>query len=99
MNEFQDLLHREYLDKAVFELSERDIEPLKLFIEHGIMPGSFLEAVLRNDLKEAMGRADVFNRRKVFEYVQWLYNKAPSDCWGSNDKVDAWLNERENEKV
>lgn len=56
-------------------------------------------AVLSNDLKEACGRADSFNRRILFEIVVWLYNNAPITCWGSPEKVDAWLTAKAKERV
>lgn len=63
----------------------------KHYIEHGIPPGGFLRAVLENDLREAFGRADQYNRECLFEIVGWLYNESPSTCWGSPEKVAAWL--------
>lgn len=57
----------------------------------GIPPGSFLQAVLRNDLRAACERADEINRVRLYDIVAWLYNSAPAECWGSPDKVEAWL--------
>ena len=56
---------------------------LQRYFEHGIEPGSFMTAVLCNDLKEACGRADDINRHMLFEIVKWLWNEAPSGTWGS----------------
>lgn len=67
------------------------VESLTLYIERGVPTGGFLNAVLCNDLREASGRADVFNKHRIFELVQWLYNEAPSPCWGSPENVEAWL--------
>lgn len=63
---------------------------LRRYIENGIGPGSFLTAVLCNDLREACGRADDINRACLFRYVQFLYMYAPSECWGTPAKFDAW---------
>lgn len=60
-----------------------------------IEPGSFLRAVLENNLKEAVARADGINRHRLIDYVTYLYNEAPSACWGSPEKVQAWLDLRE----
>jgi hypothetical protein len=57
--------------------------------------GSFLDAVLCNNLKEAVGRADVFARPHLHEIVGFLYNHAPAPCWGSPERVQAWLNDPE----
>jgi len=63
-----------------------------------IATGDFLRAVLENDLKNSMGRADEENRESLFRWVSFLHNEAPSCCWGSPEKVDAWLKwEDENE--
>lgn len=64
---------------------------LRRYIALGIPPGSFLEAVLSNDLKNAFGRADDENRRRLFEWVRFLYNYAPTGCWGSPDTVKDWI--------
>ena len=53
--------------------------------------GSFLEAVLSNNLSESFARADASNRHALFGIVSWLYNEAPSTCWGSPEKYAAWL--------
>lgn len=74
-----------------FEIPDRMMGGLKRYVEHGIEPGSFLMAVLRNDLHDAVGRADDENIRNLPAYVSYLYNEAPSPCWGSPEKVQAWL--------
>jgi len=63
---------------------------IERWIEHGIPPGDFLMAVLCNDLKEAVGRADDINVTLLPAYVSYFYNDAPSQCWGSPEKVLAW---------
>ena len=64
---------------------------LKRYIENGIEPGHFLAAVLQNDLRQACERADSTNMRLLFEYVQFLYNYAPSECWGSVVNYSGWI--------
>ena len=58
------------------------------WIEDGIPPGDFLEAVFRNQLCEAFGRADETNQAAMFSIVQFMYNEAPMDCRGT--KYDRW---------
>ena len=62
----------------------------QLYIEKGILPGSFLRAVISNDLKESFAQADEINQRRMFEIVKWWYLEAPSPCWGSEEKMLAW---------
>ena len=64
---------------------------LQRYIEHGVPTGGFLEAVLSNNLRGACERADDLNQHALFEIVSWLYNDAPSGCWGSPAKHEAWL--------
>ena len=64
---------------------------LHLYITEGIEPGSFLSAVLQNDLRRACEAADDVNRHRLRDYVQFLYCHAPHDCWGSPEKYSAWI--------
>lgn len=88
------MVEEEMHDRANFKLSDDDLEPLLRYTEQHIRTGGFLESVLKNDLKEAVWRADMHNRRKIFEYVEWLYNHAPKICWGSEKTVEAWIGKR-----
>ncbi len=63
---------------------------LRRWIEDGITPGGFLCAVLENDLKEAVARADAINLQNLPNYIRYLYNYAPRGCWGSPENVEAW---------
>ena len=54
--------------------------------------GDFLIAVLSNDLKSAVMRADDINRHALYQYVHFLYAVAPAQAWGSPEAVSAWLN-------
>lgn len=62
-----------------------------LYIVHGTPPGSFLTAVLSNDLMEAMGRADDVNLRSLPAYGRFLYNEAPSACFRSAECMKTWV--------
>ena len=75
------------------------MEGLLLYIEHGILPGSFLCAVLTNDLKEALANADMHNIKNIPAYVSYLYNEVDSRCWGSREKVQDWVNAKALERL
>ncbi len=64
---------------------------LKRYVDQRIETGSFLRAVLENNLKEAFGRADHINIGRMFEIVQYCYNEIPKNCWGSEEAVKEWL--------
>lgn len=57
--------------------------------------GQFLTAVLSNDLMGAAAHADPFNLSALHRYARFLYNHAPSGCYGSREKVEEWLRNRE----
>jgi hypothetical protein len=73
------------------KLPEHMRHATQLYVEHGILPGHFLTAVLSNDLKKAVGHADEINVQFLSEWVIWLYNEVPSACWGSPERVEEWV--------
>jgi hypothetical protein len=64
---------------------------IRRWIEDGIMPGSFLEAVIRNQLVEAFHRADSNNVELMYDIVGWMYRNAPGACWHYPENVKHWL--------
>lgn len=73
-------------------LPEHMRDPFRLYIEKGIPGGSFLTAVVSNDLKGAFGRADDINRARMFDTVAFLVNEAPIGSYGSPERVADWIN-------
>lgn len=71
---------------------------LNAYINHGDPVGDFLRAVITNNLKEAVGRADDTNINLLPAYVIYLYNEAPALCWGSQERYDAWLAVKANQR-
>lgn len=74
-----------------FHIPDRMMGGITRWIENGIQPGDFLWAVITNDLKDAVGRADDENLRNLPAYVSYFYNEAPAACWGSPEKAAAWI--------
>jgi len=68
-----------------------------LYISKHQPPGDFLRAVLQNDLQDACGRADDMNIEALHVYCAFLYNHAPSGCWGSKGVVKEWLSQDSSE--
>lgn len=90
---------RQAYDDWMHELAGSDIpehmhDGIALYLSDGIEPGSFLLSVLMNDLSGACSRADDINRDRLFDYVSFLWNEAPSAAWGSRDKVIEWTKEK-----
>lgn len=65
-------------------------EGIMHWVVYGIEPGDFLRAVLRNDMMDAMGRADDINRHRMFELCTFLYNGMPAGSYGSRERYAAW---------
>ena len=65
-------------------------ESLIQYILTGRPVGHFLTAVLSNDLKEAVARADEVNQWALSKYVIFLHNHAPIGSWGSPENVKRW---------
>ena len=74
-----------------FSIPERMMGAIDRYVKHGIEPGDFLSAIICNDLRGACGRADDENLRNIPAYVAYFYNEAPSLCWGSEEKMQAWM--------
>jgi hypothetical protein len=78
-------------------LPEHMREHARAYVEEHQPVGNFLAAVLANDLVDAFGRADADNRAAMADWAKWLWNDIPSACWGSREKVEAWLGHDEPE--
>ena len=79
-------------------IPERTKETIDLYVSHGCEPGGFMYAVLTNDLFGAIARADVENRANLQAICQYIYNDICSDCWGSKEKVQAWMKQKRAER-
>lgn len=77
-----------------YRISAHMLDALKRYTEKHCPVGDFLTAVLENNLSEAVGKADDYNLRNLPAFVGYLYNEAPSQCWGSKEKVKKWLEEK-----
>ena len=76
-------------NKELIEL--RFKESIDAYIALGRPTGGFLEAVISNDLKEAIGRADSEALENIPHIVAYLYNDCPGNCWGSPKRYNEWL--------
>ena len=65
-------------------------DALRAYVEQRRPPGHFLAAVLSNDLRAAVARADDVNALALRGYVVFLYNYVPMGCWGSPAAVRDW---------
>lgn len=63
------------------------------FMDHQ-STGHFLSAVLENDLEKSVMRADPQSLAGLKDIVAYLYNCAPTQSFGSPEKVAKWLAKR-----
>ena len=67
-------------------IKKSTIQAIDRYANDRCPPGGFVRAVLENNLTQA------FNRASLREIVKYCYWEIPGDCWGSPEKVRAWLN-------
>ena len=70
----------------------------KRYLEEGIMPGDFLQAVICNDLLGAFLKADDTNVSNMLDIVKFFYNEAPTISWGSKEEMKKWIILKRKEK-
>jgi hypothetical protein len=63
------------------------VEGLIRWVDDGIRPGSFLCAVLANDLMKAVERMDMMSHMHLPGIIHWLDAHAPIDCHGSEEQM------------
>ncbi len=64
-------------------------EGMRRYVEEGLQPGGFLQAVLRNDFVDAVGHADAVSFLALYSIATFLL-ELPPQAWGSEAKVKAW---------
>lgn len=67
------------------------IETINAYVTTGRPTGSFVRAVLENNLKLAFAFADAGNTFAMHAIVAYVYNFVPSICWGTEGRVREWL--------
>jgi hypothetical protein len=78
-----------------FRIGPSILDELRKYVENHSPVGSFLTAVICNNLIDAIGYADEGNRENLPAILGYLYNEAPSECWGSRQKMGKWLRRKE----
>lgn len=70
---------------------------MQRYLEEGMLPGQFLQAVLKNDLAGTFSRADHESQAALVDIVAWLHMECPGTAWGNEEKMLAWAKERAGE--
>lgn len=73
-----------------FHIPERMMGGITRYIEEGVIPGDFLQAVITNDLRRAVEMADEENMFNLPAFVSYFYNHGPISCWGSMERMQEW---------
>jgi hypothetical protein len=74
-----------------YRIPDTTLYTIENYVGKGIPPGGFMEAVFCNNLKEAVAHADMWNQECLVDIVKFMYNKAPSGCWGSKENMLNWI--------
>jgi len=73
------------------KIPERIMRGLRGYILDHQQVGSFLQAVIANDLKTSIMRADDESFKAIKAIIGLLYWEAPGNCWGSPDVYREWI--------
>lgn len=73
-----------------WHIPDRMMPAIRRYIDEGVIPRGFLQAVICNDLQEAWGYADDENLENLPAYVAFFCDETPLICWGSRKKMLAW---------
>jgi len=84
-------------DINYFLIPEHMINPVKRYLERGLRPGSFLTAILENNLVESVAQADNINITQIVQWANFLWNEMPAFSWGSKENVEAWIKKKKEE--
>lgn len=80
-------------------IEQRFKDAIDAYVDHGRPMAGFITAVLENNLKDAVGRADEDAYENLREIVKYLYNDVPMSCWGSPEKVKAWYAKKREQHI
>lgn len=65
-------------------------EGIRRWVDDGIVPGGFLQAVICNDLYIATSVSGYSSESKLPEIVRFFVWCVPAACWGSPDALKSW---------
>jgi len=65
------------------------------YVEYHEYPGIVILNIMKNDLIHAVFFANADFSKSLTDIVFWIWNEAPKECWGNPDKVEKWLEKKE----
>ncbi|MCA1776083.1 MAG: hypothetical protein LC676_10870 [Loktanella sp.] len=78
-------------DWAAANLPGHMLPGIARYLILGVRPGSFLCAMLTNDLGATVLRADEANFGRIGLWVKWLHNFAPPRSFGGEAFMQRWV--------
>lgn len=78
------------IGSGIADLPEHLQDGLRRYILDGDSVGGFLTACLENNALDAATKADPVSFVNLKQIMQFLFTCAPSQSWGSAEKVEAW---------
>lgn len=78
-------------------VDQRILEAILAFSKKGLEPGSFVMAVLECRMPDVIARASLNNLKTLPAIFNFCVTFVPAACWGSPEKVAAWMKRFENE--
>ena len=82
------------------KIPPRTLESLRAWIESGRPLGDFCRAVISNDLRTAIARADENNLEALPALIRWLVYEAPAHSWGYSQALEIWPEKlKQHEKI
>lgn len=72
-------------------LADWIVASLIRYVERSVPTGDCLRAALENDFRGFFMYADEATAAQAQRIAAYLHNELPADCWGSREKVRAWL--------
>lgn len=87
------MTHQQNLEAKI---PPQTLEHIRQYVEYHRPSGDFLRCLFSNNLVSTFYHADLDNTRCIADIVTYLWNYVPGNCWGSQEKYDAWIR---NDKV
>jgi len=96
ISEFYNTVPSKPYARRIQEANPSVFRSLRQFALQGRLPskGSFVWACITNDLSLAVGKADQHMTDRIEDIVMYLNNCFPVGCWGDEEAVKGWSEER-----
>ncbi len=67
------------------------LDHIKDYVERGVLPGWFLQAVITNNFRQAVFRVPKEEANNLEAYAHYFYAIVPAECHGSEEAMKAWV--------